>query len=499
MNNTNTTIIAGGGLGGLFCGALLARNNHRVTILEKNHTVGGGLQTFRRHGLSFDTGMHVLGGFKPGGTLRRVCDYLGITSRLPLRDCDDDCMDSVTYASDGRTYRLPAGREQFVSALCSYFPDEADAIGRYVDRMYDLASQVDLFRLRPAGDTLAVHSADFFIPADTFIHSYLTDPRLRDVAAYMNPLYDGRRGHTPAYIHAIISALYIDGSCRIEGGSDMLTAALTDLITSAGGTILTNSPVVEIPCDKERGVECMITADGRQFIADNYIFAAFPEQLNELMTGYRFPAAFRHRMADIPVSVSVFTLYITFRPDTFPYINHTCYWQADYGMVWDHAQASPTAPRGFMYITPPEANQGAFATKMIVSVLCPFAEVEQWRQTTTPGRRGHDYLRWKSQCTEAIMERLRTIFPDIDRAILHIDSASPLTVRDYYGIRDGSMYGYLKDTQNIMLSQMNVHTRLHNLFLTGQNIHLHGICGVPLTAIETAEAILGTNSILNNL
>ena len=37
------------------------------------------------------------------------------------------------------------------------------------------------------------------------------------------------------------------------------------------------------------------------------------------------------------------------------------------------------------------------------------------------------------------------------------------------------------------------------LLLTGQNVNLHGICGVPLTAIETAEAIVGKNVILEKI
>ena len=43
-----SVIIIGGGLGGLFCGAFLAKEGLRVTVLEKNATIGGGLQTFAR-------------------------------------------------------------------------------------------------------------------------------------------------------------------------------------------------------------------------------------------------------------------------------------------------------------------------------------------------------------------------------------------------------------------------------------------------------------------
>ena len=37
------------------------------------------------------------------------------------------------------------------------------------------------------------------------------------------------------------------------------------------------------------------------------------------------------------------------------------------------------------------------------------------------------------------------------------------------------------------------------IFLTGQNNNLHGICGVPLTAINTCEAILGANYVINKI
>ena len=50
-----------------------------------------------------------------------------------------------------------------------------------------------------------------------------------------------------------------------------------------------------------------------------------------------------------------------------------------------------------------------------------------------------------------------------------------------------------------MLSQVPVVTKVRNLVLTGQNNNLHGFCGVPLTAINTCEAILGTNEIINKI
>ena len=39
-------VVIGGGLGGLFTGAILAKEGLQVTVLEKNINIGGGLQTF---------------------------------------------------------------------------------------------------------------------------------------------------------------------------------------------------------------------------------------------------------------------------------------------------------------------------------------------------------------------------------------------------------------------------------------------------------------------
>ena len=80
-----------------------------------------------------------------------------------------------------------------------------------------------------------------------------------------------------------------------------------------------------------------------------------------------------------------------------------------------------------------------------------------------------------------------------------MNTSSPLTIRDYYGAKEGTICGFSKDWQNIALSQLPVVTKVDNLLLTGQNNNLHGFCGVPLTAINTCEAILGLNHVIEKL
>jgi all-trans-retinol 13,14-reductase len=117
-------VIIGAGLGGLFTGAILSKEGFKVTVLEKNATIGGGLQTFKRFGEHFDTGMHVIGGLRPGGNIWRICRYLGILDKIKVRDVDDDCTDRLYFSEDKTYYTIGKGREGFVDSLVKSFPKE---------------------------------------------------------------------------------------------------------------------------------------------------------------------------------------------------------------------------------------------------------------------------------------------------------------------------------------------------------------------------------------
>ncbi len=168
-------IIIGGGLGGLTTGALLAKEGLRVIVLEKNAVIGGGLQTFRRGNIEFETGMHILGGFRKGGTLHRLCTYLGIIDRLRLRDVDEWCMDEITYGEDNATYRIASGRQAFAESLAVYFPKQREQLHNYVEALYKLTDEIDIFHLRLTSEGIVSHSEQFLWPVDKFIAHYVTD------------------------------------------------------------------------------------------------------------------------------------------------------------------------------------------------------------------------------------------------------------------------------------------------------------------------------------
>jgi all-trans-retinol 13,14-reductase len=493
-----TVTVIGGGLGGLFTAAFLSKEGYRVTVLEKNKVIGGGLQTFSRHGVGFETGMHLLGGMRDGGSLNMICRYLGIYDKMDIRDTDHDCMDQITYLSDGKTYRVPEGREAFAEYFSAEFPDERQHIHAYVDALYKMVEEIDFFYLRPTNEHVYTHSEEFMWPADRFVAHYIKNPKLRDVLCYMNPMFGGVEGKTPTYIHALINVLYIEGPSRFAGNSQQMAEVLTDIIRGNGGDVIGGDKVIGIDI-VDRMITAVHTKNGKKYVSDYYISDIHPQRLLAMTDSKVFSKAFRDRIAEAPNSYSSFCAYFIFKPRSFPFINHTCYFQEDYGRVWNYGEyASADWPRGFMYMTPSEKNQDEYAVKMVVNAIMPYSAVKPWIDTDT-GCRGKDYDEWKQLHIKKIIDRMEVLYPGFMDKVDYMFASSPLTIRDYYDEPDGALYGLFRDCDNIAQSQVSVFTKVRNLFMTGQNVNLHGFCGVPLTAITTAEAIVGHNVILNKI
>ncbi len=494
----NTVIIIGGGLGGLFTGAILAKEGLHVTVLEKNTTAGGGLQSFSRFGETFDTGMHVIGGMQPDGNIWRICRYLGITDKVQVREVDDDCTDRLYFAEDKTVYSIRKGKKGFVDSLAEHFPHERENLAAYVDAVFAITEDIDLFNLRPSTDMLKVHGEDFFMSSDAFVAKYIKDEKLRSVVSYMNPLYGGRHDETPAFIHAIITTLYIHGASRFVGGSDRFANLLVDVIEEHGGSVITNEGVEWIEVN-DRHVDYVRTRKGKEYKADCYISAIHPCAMLRLMPEKAFPKAYRTRLDAIPNSYSAFSVYIKLKPNMFPYINSSEYYMTRYDQIWNFGDQDSKWPLGFLFMTPPEDMQQTYAGKVLITAPMLFDEVKQWENTTV-GHRGKDYEAWKEEKTRQLLDRVEEMHPGFAACIDKINAASPLTIRDYYAVKGGALSGYSKDCRNMALSQVPVVTKVDNLFLTGQNNNLHGFCGVPLTAVNTAEAVLGErNCVLNKI
>jgi all-trans-retinol 13,14-reductase len=118
-----------------------------------------------------------------------------------------------------------------------------------------------------------------------------------------------------------------------------------------------------------------------------------------------------------------------------------------------------------------------------------------WEHTTI-GKRGDSYLKFKQEKSEKLLDVMAIKFPEIRNCIQTYYSSTPLTYRDYTGIPEGAMYGIQKDCNNHLNSFMTPRTKIPNLFLTGQNIQLHGILGVAMCALHTCSVFIDYNKLI---
>lgn len=481
-----TCVIIGGGIGGLVTGALLAKEGYRVTVLEKNAIIGGGLQTFKRQGVSFPTGMHVFGGFQTDGNLRKLFAYLGVLDKISLRPMDKDASDVVTMMN-GETYRLPQGKERYMAYLSERFPAEKEHIEAYINRLFELSEEEDLFYLHEASEDHQIHSEDFLGSVNQLRDQYFTDPKLKGLLGYLNPLFGDDGQTTPAYIHALLSTLHINGTFQFVGETQQLADALVGVIKDADGQVLAHEEVVNIEVENHQ-VSSVLTTKGHRFQADYYISDVHPDVLMRIIASQAFTTAFKTRMQSVPETISSFKVFIKFKKKAFPYQNHSHFCLSD----------TTDWPQSLMFVTPPVAQQDEYAETMVIIAPMEFSVVKPWENTRT-SHRGAAYEQWKQKMTDKILDYMESLYPDFRNSIEFVFASSPLTIRDYYGNKEGSNYGFRKDSNDLMLSQMSVATKVKNLFLTGQNVNIHGLCGVSLTAIETAEALVGHNAIVHKI
>lgn len=493
-----TVCIMGGGLGGLMTGALLTKEGYHVTVLEKNRIIGGGLQSFRRGPYTFDTGMHVFGGMGSDGQVRRICRHLGMEDKMAIEPCYDTLMD----AGNGQRITLPFGRKAWTykwsRSLESMMPNVniSEEIGSYLDKLYDITRQEPLYWLLPTTEDYTL--PDTSLTAKQLIDDSISNPLLRTVMSYLSLFYGGRED-SPALLHALISCAHIDGTYTFRDGSIGFANLLADVIRAGGGEVRCGEEVTAIETEG-RTVAAVHTTAGT-YTADHYINDMPIARLLDMMPSHAFSPAFRRRLGSVPYSMSAMTLFIGLKPRSLCY-NREAYFSGLTTMSpWQADNCGEADWPNMVFALPAEDKENpGFAST--ITAICPMSYdyVRQWEDSHT-GKRPEEYYRWKERMMQQALRLIEPIGFEVPlkEAIAFIDAGTPLTIRDYYGTPYGAMYGIHRSSNNPLQSSLSPQTRLGNLFLTGQDVNFHGMVGTSLTAILTAEAIVGRNIIVNKI
>ncbi len=250
-----TAVVIGGGISGLATAALLAREGHRVTVLEKQDVVGGRAYSWSQDGFRFDAG--------PSWYLMpEVIDHyfrlLGTSAgeQLDLVKLDP----AYRLISEGFSdpVDVPAGRRRVVELFERLEPGTGARLERYLDSAADtytmatrrfLYSTFESFAPLLTPDVLGrlPRLARLLLePLHSYARRYVSDPRLQQILEYP-AVFLGTSPFTAPSMYHLMSHLDLDdGVLYPMGGFAQLVEALERLARSAGVTIVTGAEVLGI-------------------------------------------------------------------------------------------------------------------------------------------------------------------------------------------------------------------------------------------------------------
>jgi all-trans-retinol 13,14-reductase len=476
-------VIIGSGLGGLICGYILSKNGFKVAILEKHFQAGGCLQTFERKGVVFDTGMHYVGSMEQDQILYRIFKYLDLLKDVKVHKLDEDGFEHIVL--NGREYRFAMGYSNFAETLSKSFPSERQTLYNYVSDLKKFSSVSPIIGSENHSGSEFFSRETLNIDIGSYLDSLTGNRELQNLLSASNMLYAGKRDKTPLYIHSLISSFYIQSAWRIEGGASSISNSLIKSIQSFGGEIFTKAEVVSIICGPDKATAVLL-ANGEKIEAESFISNTHPEVTLKMLDTPLIKRVYRERIMSVENTISNFTLYIEFKPDTVPYANYNFY-KFNTDNVWDcTTYTQKDWPRHYIFMHQVPKKNSHFAESGIVISYMKYSEVERWSKTKV-GNRGEEYISFKEEKKEILLEQLEKDFPGIGNNIKAVYTSSPLTLRDYTGTKEGSMYGILKDKNCLEKTFISHRTKIPNLLFTGQNINSHGILGVAVGAFITSS------------
>ena len=461
-------VIIGSGLGGLVCGSLLAREGKHVLVLERQAQPGGCMQSYQRDGLSFDTGFHYVGGLSEGQPLHRVFSYLGLM-QLPWVRLDADGFDRVTIGH--QTFPLAEGYDHFADTLGEYFLKEKKALHQYVELMRHLP---------PMEESGSVNAYDW-------LNSLFRDPLLINVLSGSAIKMELCRDSLPLFTFAHGMSSYIASSWRLRGGGHLIVNTLVNDINRLGGKVVCRADVNKL-VEKEGRIVAARCSKGNVYEGDVFISDVHPQiSFRWLEESKLIKNIFRRRINAMENSFGMFTVSLVLKPGVLPYFNHNKYVYKKPN-VWTFYKDAGGISGVMVSCRVPE--EGDYARQIDLMTPVSWKLFESWADTTV-GRRGEIYEMLKIHLADECMRLAERVVPGLRGMVVKYYTSTPLTYRDYTLTPCGSAYGVRKDCRNLPMTTLSPRTPIPNLLLTGQNLMLHGVEGVTMTALQTCGDLLG--------
>ena len=480
----------------------------KVIVLEQHYTAGGFTHAYERNGYEWDVGVHYIGDMGRKSQGRGLFDYIS-GGKLKWAEMDP-VYDRIILGDE--KFDFVAGKENFKNSLKKQFPDDVDAIDKYVElvtattKYMGAVSQAKAMPA-PVAKLMSLSSKNKF-PDYALDTSYDVLRRLTDNEKLIAVLCGqwGDHGCPPKesvfLMHALIAGHYFNGGFYPVGGASQIAATIIPQIQLSGGDVFTYADVQEIIIEKGRAVGVKMV-DGHCLYAEHIISNAgvvntfsdlLPAALSEKL-GYK------QKVDALETSMSHGGMYLGLKGTAaelqLPKTNLWIYIDEHHDDNVAALRKDPSAPLPLVYVSFPSAKDPDFqrrypgrSTIEIVIGPCDFEAYRQWADKTW-GKRGDDYEALKEDLSERMLEALYKQMPQLRGKVDYSEVSTPLSTSHFCRYKKGETYGLAHNKERFQQDWLKPKTAVPGLYLTGQDVISCGVVGALMAGMVTAMSVVG--------
>jgi len=455
MNDYDIVVI-GGGIGGTAIGALLASNQLKTLLVEKNKFIGGRCSTYEKEGFKVDLGVHSFARCQHG-PLGEVLNKIGMQNAI----------DWSIVGSDEARWHLESNLYQFPEDFRKLLPKE-DSLG-----LLKLISETSKIKNTNELDTINVKSWLNQYTTNTLIHSYFY---IICGLYFVIPYYTVSTGE---FIRCLTTLNKHQSVGYPKGGCISIPSAYADGIRRHGGSVKTGTTVEEIVIedDEIKGVKL----DSGEFISSNIVIsnAGIKETINTLIGRKYFDKSFLKEIDNLKYSVSALTLKIALKKPLSPYKIVVSFTSEDPEKKFKSILKGEV-PEEIDYFIPIPSNYHPSIAPEGCQLMTAGTFVPK-----------ENFEKNKEKWIENSMNTLEKVFPGLSKNLLWCDITTPHDIETMWG-KEGSVIGVSQTTEQAGINRPSISLPIEGLYMVGGDAGGWGI-GTELaaqSALECSEIIL---------
>jgi phytoene dehydrogenase-like protein len=454
-------VVIGSGVGGLSAGIILSLLNYFVTIVEKNPLPGGLMRSYRRGGIDCPVGVHYVGALGAQEPLGKMFRILGIpVEDLFTRMGESGIIDR--YIFDDFVFDLPVSIDDFEKSLKSTFPAETVALDVILKNLREIAGRMlDPSFLLNQGEPF--QNMDFFQPMGEFLDKLDVSTDLRTILAMPCHLIGVELAQCPMIFHHMVLAGYLFSSWRLKVSGSTMADVFTRRFQELGGKLILNDGCDKIILDEGEVAGARLNS-GTLLSADTVVAAVHPKILLDLLEPDALKSSYRQRILNLKETEGVIAIQIS-------------------------VDASAHPEEGIFYQLRRSNNKDVNLVSSFTRSL--YSEWSRWENTIS-GKRGKDYEEKKLSIGQNLLQKANEVFGGLKNARI-LDIFTPLTLRDYVNCPEGSCYGVLRSSGQLLKVASLSKPPISGLFLAGQNAVAPGVLGTILGSFNAARQIIGAS------